>query len=64
MKLFHANLSSAKRLAASHSNPMSNSFISMMEIHVVCGLPPGFFVCLREYGSAILAVVSPEKQKR
>ena len=32
MKLFHANLSSAKRLAASHSNPMSNSFIFIMEI--------------------------------
>ena len=43
-KLFHANLSSAKRLAASHSNPMSNSFIFIMEIHVVCCLPLSFFV--------------------
>ena len=46
MKLFHANLSSAKRLTDSHSNPMSNSFIFIMEIHVVCSLPLGFFACL------------------
>ena len=28
-------MSSAKGLSASHSNPMSNSFIFIMEIHVV-----------------------------
>ena len=49
IKLFHGNLPSAKRLAASHSNPMSNSFIFIMEIQVVRYLPLGFFVCLREY---------------
>ena len=54
MKLFHANLSSAKRLTASHSNPMSNSFIFILEINVVCCLPLDFFVCLRECWSAIL----------
>ena len=55
MKSFHANLSSAKRLTASHSNPMSNSFIFILEINVVCCLHLDFFVCLREYWSAILA---------
>ena len=64
MKLFHANLSSAKRLAASHSNPMSNSFIFIMEIHIVRCLPLGFFVCLREYWSAILAGMSSERRRR
>ena len=64
IKLFHGNLSSAKRLAASHSNPMSNSFIFIMEIQVVRYLPLGFFVCLREYWSAIFAGVSSERRKR
>ena len=64
MKLFHANLSSGKQLAASHSNPMSNSFIFIIEIHVVCCLTLGFLVCLREYWSVILAGVPSERRKR
>ena len=52
MKLFHANLSSGKQLAASHSNPMSNSFIFIMEIQIARCLLLGFFVGLRE--SAII----------
>ena len=63
MKLFHANLSSAKRLASSHSNLMSYSFIFIMKIHVFCCLPLGFFSCFREYWSAILAEVSSDRPK-
>ena len=63
-ELFHTNLSSAIRLAASHSNPMSNSFIFIMEIQVICCLPLGFFVCLRKYWSAIFARVSSKNHKR
>ena len=49
MRLFHANFSSTKRLAASHFNPMSNSFIFIMDIHVVCCLPLDSFVFLSKY---------------
>ena len=64
IKLFHAHLTSAKSLAASHFNPMSNSFIFIKEIQVVRCLPLRIFVGLREYWSAILAGVSSERQKR
>ena len=64
MKSFRVNLSLAKRIAASDSNPMSNSFIFIMEIHVVPFLPLGFFVYLRDYWSGILAGVSSERQKK
>ena len=64
MKLFHTNLTLAKRLAASHLNPMSDSLIFIMKIHIVCCLPLDFFVCLRKYWSAILAGVSSERRKR